>query len=98
MITYSFETLCNDGRLAEFLELSGRILDKIDWGKEQIAQIKRRSEFLYHYLDLLCLQDHKTDKAYYYLSLYENNCEKKYDCIFGVFDSKCKCKLVFGKL
>lgn len=76
LITYSFETLCNDGRLAEYLELSGRILDKIDWEKEQIAQIKRRSEFLYHYLDLLCLQDHKADKAYYYLSLYENNCEK----------------------
>lgn len=76
LITYSFNMLCNDGCLAEYLELSGRILDKIDWKKEQITQRKKCSDYLYHCLDILCVQEHKAEKVYYYLSLYEKNCEK----------------------
>ncbi len=76
LITYSFGTLCDEGRFAEYLELSGRILDKINWTNEQMTLIKNRSDFLYHFLDILAMQEYRADKARYYLDQYEKNCEK----------------------
>lgn len=88
LMTYSFNTLSNNGCLAEYVEIAGRILDKIDWEKEQITQIKQRSEFLYHYLDVLSMQEYKTEKVHYYLSLYERNCEKNTIAYSGYLATK----------
>lgn len=76
LLVYSYGNLCDDGRHAAFLSLGGRILDAIDWKKEEIATVKDRAYFLEFYIDLLCMQEQSQNRALSYLNTYEQCCEK----------------------
>ena len=60
---------------AEILSLGLRILNEIDWKKEQVGKVRIKAAFLAKFIDLLSIQMDK-DKAGYYLKMYEDNCEK----------------------
>ena len=76
LLVYSYTNLCDDGCHATFLSLGGRILDAIDWEKEEIATVKDRAKFLESYIDLLCMQEQSQNRASSYLNTYEQCCEK----------------------
>lgn len=76
LLVYSYMNLCDDGCHATFLSLAGRILDAIEWKKEEIATVKDRAKFLECYIDLLCMQEQSQNRASFYLSAYEQCCEK----------------------
>lgn len=76
LLVYSYMNLCDDGCHATFLSLGGRILDAIDWKKEEIATVKDRANFLEAYIDLLCMQEQSQNRAVSYLNTYEQYCEK----------------------
>lgn len=76
ILSRTYELLVNDGHHAEFLSLSERILNSIDWKKEEIGTSRKRAEFISQYLDILSLQEQSESKVEYYLKHYENVCEK----------------------
>lgn len=76
ILSSTCDYIVDDGYHAEFLSLSERILDNIDWKKEEMGTSKKRAAFVSKYLDLLSLQDKTIVKVEFYLKNYENVCEK----------------------
>ena len=76
ILSSTFDLLVNDGYHAEFLSLSERILNSVDWKKEEIGTSKDRAKLVSQYLDLLALQEQSKSKVEFTLANYENVCEK----------------------
>lgn len=76
IISSTYQILINDGHHEEFLSLGERVLDNVDWKKEEIAINKNRAAFLSQYLDLFVLQEQSKPKVDFYLKKYESGCEK----------------------
>lgn len=53
-----------------------RVLNNVNWEKEEMGTNKKRAAFLSQYLDLLVLQEQSKSKVEFYLTNYENSCEK----------------------
>ncbi|WP_238900274.1 metallophosphoesterase [Clostridium sp. YIM B02500] len=62
--------LKNDGYHLELVSLGRRILDEIDWKKEEIAIVQNKAFFLTNLIDVLSLLGNK-DEMYNYLQRYE---------------------------
>lgn len=75
LMSYAFSTLC-DGCHAQFLQLGERILNEVDWKKEEVTLIKDRAAFLCEYIDILAVQEHKREKVLSLIKKYEQFCEK----------------------
>lgn len=76
ILSSTYEILVNDGHHAEFLSLGERVLDSVNWEKEEMGINKKRAAFLNQYLNLLVLQEQSKPKVEFYLTNYENSCEK----------------------
>lgn len=76
ILSSTYDILVNNGHHAEFLSLGERVLDSVDWEKEEMGINKKRAAFLSKYLDVLVLQEQSRPKVNFYLKNYENFCEK----------------------
>ena len=76
LMSYAFLTLCDEGCHALYLQLSERILNDIDWEKEEVTLIKDRAYFLSNFIDMLAFQEHKHDKVLSLIHKYEQFCEQ----------------------
>ena len=76
ILSSTFDTIVNDGYHAEFLSLTERVLDNIDWKKEELGTNRKRAALLSQYLDLLGLQEQNEANIEFYLKKYESICER----------------------
>lgn len=76
ILSSTYILLVDNGYHAEFLSLGERILNGIDWKKEEMGTSKKRAQFVGQYLDLLVLQDQSRARVEFILTSYENVCEK----------------------
>lgn len=75
IVSAYIQPLEESGCYAEIHSLGLRILNEIDWEKEQVGKVRVKATFLAKFIDLLSIQMDK-EKVDYYLKMYEDNCEK----------------------
>jgi len=76
ILSSTYDFLVDGGYHAQFLALGERVLDSIDWKKEEMGTSRMRASFVSQYLDLLALQEQSRSKVDFYLQNYESLCEK----------------------
>jgi tetratricopeptide (TPR) repeat protein/predicted phosphodiesterase len=64
-----YKTLRDKGLHKDFISLGCRILNEIDWDKEQIVKVKRKAEFLADLIDVLNISDNEYKEKSDYLIL-----------------------------